>query len=96
MSEQSYLISIFNVVEHLIGKDLPETGKRLIINYIQSSREVSPASRARGAVTRYLQADIPSLEEIREKSRASKLSKIDHLVLKMEYEADKLQKQMNP
>jgi len=94
MTEKAYLISIYNVIEHLIGKELPDTSKRLITNYIEGSREMSFADRARDAITRYLQADIPTLDEIRKKSKTSTLNKLDHLLLKMEYEADLLQKNM--
>ncbi len=94
MTEKAYLNSVYDVIEHLVGKDLLDTSKRLITNYIEGSREMSLAGKARDAITRYLQADIPTLDEIRRKSEASNLKKLDHLVLKMEYEADLLQKNM--
>ncbi len=94
MTEKAYLNSIYNVIENLVGKDLLDTSKTLITNYIEGSREVSLAGKARDAITRYLQADIPTLDEIRKKSVTSNLNKLDHLLLKMEYEADLLQKNM--
>ena len=94
MSEHAYLISIYKVIEHIIAKDLLDTSKQLIRNYIEGSREMSPAAKARDAITRYLQADIPTLDEIRKKSTIAKLNRLDHLVLKMEYEAELLQKNM--
>lgn len=94
MTEKAYLNSIYNVIEHLVGKELPDTSKRLITNYVEGSREMSLAGKARDAITQYLQANIPTLDEIRKKSKTSKLNKLDHLLLKMEYEADLLQKNM--
>jgi hypothetical protein len=93
MNEKAYLNSVYRVIEHIIGKELLDTSKRLIANYIEGSREMSLAGKARGAITRYLQADIPTLDELRKKTKVS-LNKLDHLVLKMEYEADLLQKNM--
>ena len=94
MNEQRYLASIYHVIEHIIGKELLDTSKRLIRNYIEGSHEMSLSGKARDAITRYLQDEIPTLEEIRNKSKVSKLNKLDHLLLKMEYEADLLQKNM--
>ena len=92
MTEKAYLNSIYDVIEHLVGKELLDTSKRLITNYIEGSREMSLTDKARDAIVRYLQTDIPTLDEIRKKSETSKLNKLDHLVLKMEYQADLLQK----
>mgnify|MGYP006301261175 CR=1 FL=1 len=47
--------------------------------------------RARVAVKRYTMEDIPSLEEIRAKGDRESLAPVDHLVLKMEYEAQRLE-----
>ena len=94
MTEKAYLDSIYKVIENLVGKELLDTSKTLITNYIEGSREMSLADKARDAIMRYLQADIPTLDEIRKKSETSNLNKLDHLLLKMEYQADLLQKNM--
>ncbi len=71
--------------------ELRNTSKKIILNYLNESRHPQLIYRARAAVVRYIQDDIPSLEEIREKSRISELDAVDHLILKLEYEAQRLQ-----
>jgi hypothetical protein len=73
--------------------ELRTTSKKLIINYINESKHLHLIDRARVAVKRYTQEDIPSLEEIRAKSEREELSLLDHLLLKMEYEARRLEGQ---
>ena len=90
MKESAYFRSIFDVVEFMIGKKLPDTGKRLIINYIESSASVTMAGRARDAVMRYTQEDIPTLDEIRQRHAVDEMSRMDHLVLKLEFQSRRL------
>ena len=71
--------------------ELRNTSKHIIINYLNESRHPVLIQRARAAVRRYIQDDIPTLEEIRQKSRTEELSAVDHLILKLEYEAQRLQ-----
>lgn len=73
--------------------ELRTTSKKVILNYLNESRHPQLIYRARGAVVRYIQEDIPSLEDIREKSRITELDAVDHLILKLEYEAQRLQDQ---
>jgi hypothetical protein len=87
MGEQEYLDSIYRLVEHIIEHELLDTSKRLLINYIERSPEPTMAEKARAAVVRYLQKSIPTLDEIRSKSKTTDLNELDHLILKMEYEA---------
>jgi hypothetical protein len=87
MNVSKYLKSIFDIVEYMIKKELPSTGKNLITYYIEGSHEDSMQGKARDAITRYTQMEIPTLDEIRQKSDVSQLSQLDHLILKMEYEA---------
>jgi hypothetical protein len=42
-------------------------------------------------VERYTNTELPSLESIREKAAGGNLSSLDHLVLKMEWAAKKLE-----
>ena len=91
MSEMSFLIALFSVIEHLNKTELPITSKRLITAYLKDAEGPKDIDKARAAVRRYTQIILPSLESIREKSqRAAKLDKLDHLVLKLEYEASRL------
>jgi hypothetical protein len=89
VSETSFLNSIFELVEFLTKDVLTNTSKRLLMTYLKEAPEESTAAQARSAIKRYIQKEIPTLDEIREKSRNEELSKLDHLVLKMEYAASR-------
>jgi hypothetical protein len=86
----SFLLAIFAVVEHLNRSELTTTSKKLIINYVNEASGLSFIEKARAAVNRYTQTVLPSLQSIQEKSRIQKLDKLDHLILKMEYQASRL------
>ncbi len=90
MSEMSFLIAVFAVIEHLNKSELTATSKKLIIAYVNEASGLSMVDKARAAVRRYTQIVLPSLESIREKSRTAKLDALDTLVLKLEYEASRL------
>lgn len=79
--------SVFALVEAVAHTRLPNTSKTLLMAYIAESDEESLAARARSAIVRYVQKELPTLEELRAKSRTKELSKLDHLVLRMEYAA---------
>ena len=90
MGEMSFLIAVFAVIEHLNKSELTATSKKLIMTYVKEGAGDSTIEKARSAVRRYTQIVLPTLESIREKSqRAAKLDKLDHLVLKLEYEASR-------
>ena len=88
----SFLLTVFAVIEHLNKSELPTTSKKLLIAYLNEATGVSYSEKARIAVRRYSQTVLPSLESIREKSRTAELDALDHLVLKLEYEASRLSK----
>jgi prophage DNA circulation protein len=90
MSEMSFYSTVFELVEFLIKTTLTTTSKKLIITYIDDAPDESLAERARSAIRRYMQKELPSLDEVREKSKSEELSRMDHLVLKMEYEATRV------
>jgi hypothetical protein len=90
VSEMSFLLALFAIIEHLNKSELTTTSKKLIINYINEATGKAPVDKAREAVRRYTETVIPTLESIRTKSRTVKLDKLDHLVLKLEYEASRL------
>lgn len=74
--------------------ELRNTSKNILLNYINESPQTSLIQRAREAVHRYIQEELPSLEEIREKSEAGEeLNALDHKILKMEYEARRFEQQ---
>ena len=86
----SFLDSFFDLIELLSRNTLTTTSKKLLIAYINGATEGTMSERARSAIMRYMQKEVPTLEEIREKSRTAELSREDHLVLKMEHEAARL------
>ena len=89
MGEMSFLLSIFAVIEHLNKSELTNTSKKLIINYVNEASGEGMAQKARAAIWKYTQTVLPSLESIRQKAASQKLGRLDHLVLKMEYEASR-------
>jgi len=92
MGEMSFLLALFAIIEHLNKSELTVTSKKLLIAYLNEASGVSYSDKARIAVKRYAQTVLPSLESIREKSRTVELDALDHLVLKLEYEASRLSK----
>jgi hypothetical protein len=90
MGEMGFLIAIFAILEHLNQSELTTTSKKLIINYINEAADLSAVEKARAAVRRYTQIVLPSLETLREKAKTKKLDTLDHLVLKLEYQASRL------
>ena len=90
VGEMSFLLSIFAVIEHLNKSELTNTSKKLIINYVNEASGEGTAQKARAAIWKYSQTVLPSLESIRQKTTSQKLDRLDHLVLKMEYEASRL------
>jgi MinD-like ATPase involved in chromosome partitioning or flagellar assembly len=91
-TEKSFLNSVYDIVQLIVKTELRNTSKHLILNYIKEAEEVSLPDKAREAITRYTNEEVPSLEEIREKSKVAQLKELDHLILKMEYQADQLSK----
>jgi hypothetical protein len=90
LSEMSFLLSIFAIIEHLNKSELTTTSKKLIIAYLNEASDETIQEKARAAVQRYTEIVLPSLDSIREKSRTQKLDALDHLVLKLEFEASRL------
>ena len=90
MSEMSFLLAVFAVIEHLNKSELTTTSKKLIINYVNEANGERVVEKAREAVRRYTETVLPTLESIRTKAKTVKLDKLDHLVLKLEYEGSRL------
>ena len=86
-----YLRSVFRVVEYIIKTTLLDTSRNLIMYYIESSGEVGMSNKARFAISRYTNEELPSLDEIRQRSGVSGLNDLDHLLLKMEYASKRLE-----
>ncbi len=86
----SFLTTVFDLIEFLSKTTLTTTSKKLLLSYLNEAPEEGWADRVRSSIQRYMQKSVPTLEEIRQKSGKTELSKMDHLVLKMEHEASKL------
>ena len=87
MKTDRYLRSVFTLIENIIHIELSDQGRGVIENYLDTAAAVDMAEKARYAIYRYTQIELPSLEEIRQKNKNESLSDMDHLILKMEYEA---------
>jgi len=92
MSEMSFLLAVFAVIEHLNRSELTTTSKKLIIAYVNEATGEELVDKAREAVRRYTETVLPTLASIRAKARTVKLDKLDHLVLKLEYEGARLKR----
>jgi len=86
----SFLLALFAVIEHLNKTELTTTSKKLIIAYVNEASGHDRIEKARQAVQRYTETVLPSLDSIRKKAATIKLDKLDHLVLKLEFEASRL------
>ena len=94
-SEKRFLQSIFRLIEQINEAELRNSSKRLIITYINESKAPTFSEKARSAISKHTQKPVPSLEDIRNRNKFSELNALDHLVLKMEHEAERVQKQLN-
>ena len=61
--------SIFDIVEFLTNCELSNSGKKLILNYFNNSKEVTSEERALAAVERYFPESLPSIEDTPKKLR---------------------------
>jgi hypothetical protein len=89
VSETRFYNSFFELVEMITANTINVSSKRLLMNYIVEAQDAQLGQRARSAIRRYMQKELPSLDELRLKSKSEELSRLDHLVLKMEYEASR-------
>ena len=90
MKEQSLMFAVFGVIEHITKSELTNVSKTLIYSYYAGSELPTSRERSRDAVLRYTQSKVlPTLDEIRKKTKAE-LDTLEHLVLRMDYEAMKI------
>lgn len=89
--EGRLLEAIFGLVEHATKAELTNDGRKLLVMYFRSSAGETAALRARAAIRRYAQRDVPSMDEVRERHRAGAMNDLDWAVLKVENEARKLE-----
>jgi hypothetical protein len=87
MGRDAFLRALFDVIEHITESGLRNTSKSLLMSYLQDAPGHTLAEKARFTVEHYTQEQIPDLETIRHKNKSEEISPLDHLVLKLEYEA---------
>ena len=91
-----FVHSVCKVIEHMTRAELTKQGYKLVVNYLQETSDMAFSDCARYAINKYSSNDIPSLEEIRERNRSGQgITDLDDLVLRMEYEAEQLEKHRN-
>jgi hypothetical protein len=90
MDEKDLMFAIFGVVEYITKAELTNIAKTLMYNYYKGSEKAGAAEKAREVVFRYTQCkSLPRLDEIRKKT-GPQLDRLEHLVLKMEFEAKRV------
>lgn len=90
MSVRRFLVAVYHVVENMMRMELSDQGKAVIVNYIQNADGETVIEKTRTAIYRYTSLQVPTLEEIRKKHRIGRLTGLDDLVLRMEYEAKRV------
>jgi hypothetical protein len=84
VNERAFLQSVYALVEAIAEMELSDTSRHLILAYIQDAEGPDLSSRARSAISRYLQAELPGAEEIRGRRKVGALTRLDELMLEME------------
>lgn len=92
MSRDSFRKALFCVIEKMLDTELRASSQDLILNYFNESAETTSLERARDAVERYTQKELPRPAELSERERAGTLTKLDRLVLAMNLEAERWDK----
>jgi hypothetical protein len=89
VNERAFYQTVFDLVEHLSKMQLSDSSRHLIVTYVQDAAADDASGSARAAIRRYLdlREELPTLADIRARNKTGPLSSLDHLVLKMEYEA---------
>ena len=90
MNKSAYLRSVFSIIERIIKIEMTDQGRGVIENYLDTAAADDYAEKARYAIYRYTEIELPSLEDIRRKNKTDTLNEMDHLILKMEYQARQL------
>lgn len=93
MSKELFRKAIFDVIEHVTQMELRASSKNLILQYFNMAGGESGRERARIAVERYAQVELPPRAEIVARHRENRLTRLDKLVLTMEAEADRFDKE---
>jgi hypothetical protein len=95
MSIASFLETVYELAEHIIGEELSDQGKSLIRSYFEDAGNVELSERALYAVQRYTQAELPTLDSVIGKPRSSDLGPPETLIRRIHDEAVKLREEYN-
>ncbi len=87
MGKEEFRTAIFDTIEYITQMELRVSSKRLILGYFNMSQMQDSAQRARSAVERYTQNELPALQSILARRRTNTMTRLDRLVLAMENEA---------
>jgi hypothetical protein len=86
-----FINAVCAVIENKIKSKITKQGYKLVLTYLDECDEPSFGAKGHYAVKKYICEEIPSLEEIRADYATGKLSPLATLILKMEFEAKKLE-----
>ena len=90
MNYEKVLRVVFKIIELINETELKNYSKNLVHAYFKESTFRSAIGKAREAIIRHTQfKELPTLKEIQEKS-VDQLDELDHLLLKLEYEAKRI------
>lgn len=87
MGREALRTAIFDTIEYVTQMELRVSSKRLILGYFNMSKMENSPLRAREAVERYTQTELPTLGEIQIRNRENRMTRLDKLILAMEGEA---------
>ncbi|UCF99117.1 MAG: hypothetical protein JSV89_06160 [Spirochaetaceae bacterium] len=95
MSVASFLQAVYELAELLIGEGLSDQARHLIRGYFDDAGNLGLSERALYAVSRYTNAELPSLDSVLRKARGSDLSRIEALIRRIHDEALQLREEYN-
>ncbi len=91
-SQLPFLNAVFAVIEEITRAELTATSRRLIISYMNESPQSPLVERARSAITRYTQKEMPTLEDLRARSAGQRLQPEERALLRVGEEASRLER----
>lgn len=86
MGREAFRTAIFEAIEYITQMELRASSKRLILGYFNMSKRQDSPARAREAVERYTQTELPTLDEIRKRNEEQSMTRLDRLIIAMENE----------
>jgi hypothetical protein len=88
LNQMPFLNAVFAVIEFITKAELTNTSKKLVISYLNQSPHLPLIERARQAIVRYTQTEIPTPDQIHQDPQPSQMLK--QLMQRLEGEASKL------